>query len=469
MVMGQATSNTEVLVIGAGPGGYVSAIRAAQLGYDVTLVDKAGELGGMCLHHGCIPSKALIHAVNLYYQVRHADKIGITANATLDFAKTHEWKQSVISQLYTGIKALCDKHSIRVIKATARFQTPTRAILEGEDLEFNAIEFRHCIIATGSAPRSIPGIEFGGRILSSKELLELNRVPQSLCVIGGGYIGVELGTMLSKAGSKVTIVEAGDSILGVIDKEFSTVAQQRLSTQGITVLLGTAVEAVTQEEGSVIVKTSGTEKRYDYCLIAIGHKPITQGLQLDLAGVKTDDKGFIIVNEQCKTSAQHIYAVGDVTGGVMLAHKASAQGKVAAENIAGQPSAFDPQGIPAVIFTDPEIASVGLRETEARERYGDAIKIGKFPFAALGKALAITEPEGFIKIITDANDVIIGVHGVGPGVTDYISEAALAMEMGATAQDLALTIHPHPTLSESLSEASEALLGHAIHIYQPKK
>ncbi len=467
--MGQATSNTEVLVIGAGPGGYVAAIRAAQLGYEVTLVDKKGELGGMCLHHGCIPSKSLIHAVNLYYQLKHADAIGVSGNLELNFTKTQEWKQSVIDTLHNGIQGLCKKHHIRVISALARFQTPTRVILEGEDLEFNALEFRHCIIATGSTPKSIPGVDFGGRILSSREVLELQNVPKTFCVIGGGYIGVELGSMLAKAGSQVTIVEAGESILAVIDKEFSAVAQKRLQEQDITLLLSTPVESVRQEEDAVYVKTGGVEQRYDYCLIAVGHRPVTETLQLDLAGVEVDERGFIKVDEQCKTAAKHIYAVGDVTGGVMLAHKASAQGKVAAEAIAGKPTAFEPQAIPAVIFTDPEIASVGLRESEAKQQYGDKLKVGTFPFAALGKALAITEAEGFVKVLTDDQGVILGVHGVGPGVTDYISEAALAIEMGATAEDLALTIHPHPTLSESLAEASEALLGHAIHLYQPGK
>lgn len=468
MVMGQSMHTTEVLVIGAGPGGYVAAIRAAQLGYDVTLVDKAGELGGMCLHHGCIPSKALIHAMNLFWDAREAEKIGLRVEASVDFSKTQEWKQSVISQLSDGIQHLCDKHEITIIQASAAFQNKNQVVLHGEDLDVNGVEFRYCIVATGSRPRELPWAPYGGRILSSREALQLDHVPERFCVVGGGYIGIELGVMLRKAGSEVTIVEGSDSILGVVEPELAQVAAKRLGALGVDLRTSSKVEKVEQRDEDVVVSAGGEDVVADQVLVAIGHVPFTDGLQLELAGVETDDRGFVSVDAQCRTSADHIYAVGDVTGGVMLAHKASAQGRVAAEAIAGEPSAFEPQAIPAVIFSDPEIASVGLREADARERYGDDVRVGQFPFSALGKALAITRTEGFVKVIADSEGVLLGVHGVGPGVTDYISEMALALEMGATAEDLSLTIHPHPTLSESLSEASEALLGKAIHIYQPR-
>lgn len=468
MVMGQQVTETEVLIIGAGPGGYVAAIRAAQLGFDVMLVDRAGELGGMCLHHGCIPSKALIHAMNVLTNAKNAKKMGINAECiTLDYSRTQVWKQEVIEQLHQGIAGLCDKHGIRVVKAFARFQNPERVILEGEDLEFNAVEFRHCVIATGSRPRELPWAPFGSRILSSKEVLELDHVPESFCVVGGGYIGIELGAMFAKAGSKVSVLEASPTILGAVELELAEVALRHLTGMGIDVHVNTKVESIEERDGHVHVKAGAVELDAEYVLVAIGHVPVSHSLQLDLAGVELDELGFIVIDEQCRTSAKHIFAVGDVTGGVMLAHKASAQGKVAAEVIADKPAAFEPQAIPAVIFSDPEIASVGLREAEAIERYGP-VQVGKFPFKALGKALAISQEQGFVKIIASKEGVILGVHAVGPGVTDYISEAALALEMGATAEDLAMTIHPHPTLAESFSEASEALLGVAIHLFQPK-
>lgn len=469
MVMGQSMHTTEVCVIGAGPGGYVAAIRAAQLGYDVTLIDKAGELGGLCLHHGCIPSKALIHAMNLYHEAKVAQSIGITfSDAQLELPKTMAWKQGVIDQLAKGIQYLCDKHSITVIKAQAQFQNPNQVVLQGEGLETNGVEFRYAIIATGSTPRELPWAAFGGRILSSREVLQLQEVPKKFCVVGGGYIGIELGVMLQKAGSEVTIIEGGERILGVVEPELADVASQRIKELGVTLRTSAKVETIEERDEQVFVKARGEEEGFDQVLVAIGHVPVTQGLQLELAGVALNERGFVEVDEQCRTNVSHIYAVGDVTGGVMLAHKASAQGRVAAEAIADLPSAFEPAAIPAVIFSDPEIASVGLREEEARELYDD-IKTGTFPYSALGRALAIQQSEGFVKIISDSQGVILGVHGVGPGITDYIAEMSLALEMGALAEDVARTIHPHPTLSESFSEVAEALMGEAIHLYQPKK
>ena len=468
MVMGQTIATTEVLIIGAGPGGYVAAIRAAQLGFSVMLVDKGAELGGMCLHHGCIPSKALIYAMNFYHEMHDAEKIGIHASPTLDFKQTQEWKKGVVKRLNDGIAWLCQKHNIKVVKGTAKFENNTQAIIEGEGLDFNTIEFRYCVIATGSKPRELPWAPFGGNVLSSKEVLELDHIPNTFCVIGGGYIGIELGVMLAKGGARVTIIEATDRVLGIVEPELVDVAVQRLKELGATIKTGTKVEHVESHDGGVRITAGGETMEFEKAMVAIGHVPVTDNTQLELAGVQLDEKGFIKVDDQCRTTQKNIYAVGDNTGGMMLAHKASAQGRVAAEAIAEKPTAFTPQAIPAIIFSDPEIASVGLREQEAKEKYGE-IKVGKFPFAALGKAIAITHTEGFIKIISDKDGLILGIHGVGPHVTDYISEAALAIEMGCTAEDLALTIHPHPTLAESLSEASEALLGQAIHLYQPRK
>lgn len=468
MVIGQTVATTEVLVIGAGPGGYVAAIRLAQLGYEVMLVDKAGELGGMCLHHGCIPSKALIHATDVLYTARNAQKIGISGNLTLDFPKTQQWKADVIHRLADGIGGLCKRHGIRVVQGEVSFQSPTVAIVRGEGLDFNAIEFRYAIIATGSKPRQLSIAPFGGNIISSREAIALEQIPQTLAVIGGGYIGIELGGMFAKAGSKVTVLESTPAILALLEPEVAAAAAKRLSSLGMDIRTGAAIERAESTNDGATVVVAGQTMSFSKVLVAIGHAPITDGLQLEMAGIAKDQRGFIIVDKQCRTNVHNIYAVGDVTGGVLLAHKASAQGRVAAEVIAGKAAIFEPRGIPAVVFSDPEIAMVGLRAKEAIEQYGE-VKVGTFPFSALGRALAIDEPDGFVKIISDKNGVVLGVHAIGPGVSDIVSEAALAIEMGARAEDIALTIHPHPTLGESLAEAAEALLGQSIHIYQPKK
>ncbi len=468
MVIGQTVATTEVLVIGAGPGGYVAAIRLAQLGYEVMLADKAGELGGMCLHHGCIPSKALIHATDVLYTAQRAQKIGISGQLTLNFPTTQQWKHEVINKLADGIGGLCKRHGIRVVKGEISFQSSTVAIVRGENLDFNAIEFRYAIIATGSKPRPLASAPFGGNILSSREAIELDHIPATLAVIGGGYIGIELGGMFAKAGSKVTVLENTDSVLALLEPEVNAAAVKRLQSIGIDIRVNAAVERAESTADGAIVVSAGQTLSFSKVLVAIGHAPITDNLQVEMAGIQKNEKGFIPVDAQCRTNVRNIYAVGDVTGGVMLAHKASAQGRVAAEAIAGKPVAFEPRGIPAVVFSDPEIAMVGLRTKEAVAEYGE-VRVGTFPFSALGRALAIDEPDGFVKIISTKEGVVIGVHAIGPGVSDIVSEAALAIEMGARAEDIALTIHPHPTLGESLAEAAEALLGQSIHIYQPKQ
>jgi dihydrolipoamide dehydrogenase len=468
MVIGQTIKTTEVLVIGAGPGGYVAAIRAAQLGYDVTLVDKAGELGGLCLHHGCIPTKTLIHAVHLYHTAANASQLGINLQGTIDFPKTQQWKRSVVQRLASGIGDLCKKHGIGVVKGTARFVNPNQVMVEGENLEYNTIEFRYCIIATGSRPRAFPGLSFGGRVLSSREAIELETPPQSLCVIGGGYIGIEIGKMFRKAGSAVTVLESTPHILSVIEPELGEVAHERLKSLNVEVVTETKPENIRPDAEGVTVAIKGQDRRFSHLLVAIGHAPYSEGLGLEAASLHVDEHGFLAVDKQCRTNVRHIYAVGDITGGMMLAHKASAQGKVAAEAIAGKPSAFEPACIPAVVFTDPEIGTVGLREEEARKQYPDCIVV-KFPFSALGKAHVVNETKGFVKFVTTKEGLVLGVHAAGPGVTDYIAEAALAIEFGATAEDIAATIHPHPTLGESMAEAAEAILGRAIHLYQARK
>lgn len=461
MVMGNQVTSTEVLVIGAGPGGYVAAIRAAQLGYDVLLVDKHLQLGGMCLHHGCIPSKALIHASSLFYDASHSEHLGITGSLKLDLNKTQAWKKQVISKLHNGIAALLKQNNVRVVKATARFQSDSQVVLSGDNLDFNAVEFRHAIIATGSKPRELPWAPFGGRVLSSKQVLDLEEVPGSVCVVGAGYIGMELGMMLAKAGSKVTVIEAASRILSVVDEDLADVVALRAKQLGVSILTDTKLASVEQSDSGVTVNTNKQSLSADYVLVSIGHVPVIEDLQLDLAGVELEN-GFIKVDEQCRTSNPRIFAVGDVTGGIMLAHTASAQGKVAAAVIAGKNEVYSPKAVPAVVFTDPEVASTGLSESEAKKLYPDC-KVARFPFSALGKALAEDQPVGFTKIITTSDGVLLGLHAVGPGVSNTISAATLAIEMGALAEDVALTIHPHPTLSESLAESAQAIIGESVH------
>jgi len=475
MVMGQAVGNADVVVIGAGPGGYVAAIRAAQLGKHVILIDSSPALGGVCLHRGCIPSKALIHASEFLYHLDHADNMGITVDAIhFDPKKMQSWKASIIDNLAAGVKGLCDKHKIDIVHAKAYFQTAREIGLEplSEDqhLEYGAIEFRHCIIATGSTTRFLPGLEHDGKIVvGSREMLDLDVIPKNFLVVGGGYIGMEMAITYAKFGSKVTIVEMGTRIVPAVDEHVSKVLEDNCKTLGIDILYETQIDNIKKNDASATVQLKGknaTTIEADKILVAIGRTPNTQSLHLENTHVELDDHGFIKTNDKCQTTDPHIFAVGDVAGGALLAHKASMEGRVAAEVIAGKPSAFDMQVVPAVIFTDPEIAMVGMTETEATTN-GYKVKTGQFPFKASGRALTMNQPLGFVKVIADEDShLILGVHIIGPNASDLISEAALAIEMGARIEDIEFTIHPHPSLSEALSEAVQSILGHSVHIFK---
>ncbi|MBL7713952.1 MAG: dihydrolipoyl dehydrogenase [Bdellovibrionales bacterium] len=467
--------STEVVVLGSGPAGYVCAIRLAQLGKKVTVVDRA-EIGGVCLNRGCIPSKALIHAGTTFEKANHAADIGIEIKgASVNLPKLMTWKESVVKKLTTGVSGLLKANGCQVVAGDAKFTSATSMEVKTAG-GTETIQFKQCVIATGSRPSTLPGFTVDQKkIWDSTGALSQQTLPEKLLCIGGGYIGLELGTFYAKVGTQVTVVEAGPGLLGGVDPELTRVVARNLTKRGVNVQTSTFVKGckvtakgvdVTVAEGS----PTGTEKTIsvDAVLVTIGRTPNSDGLGLEKTGVKLDSKGFILVDAQRRTNVPNLYAIGDIAGQPLLAHKGSKEGLVAAEAIAGKKVAYEVQAMPAVIFTDPEIATVGLTEAEAKAK-GYNAQIGQFPFVANGRALSVADSDGMVKMIGDAKSGrLLGVHIVGPEASNLISEAALAIEMGARVEDLALTVHPHPTLPEAMMEAAEATLGHAIHIFQKK-
>ncbi|TBL81560.1 dihydrolipoyl dehydrogenase [Paenibacillus thalictri] len=470
MVVGDASVEIDVLVIGGGPGGYVAAIKAAQLGKSVLLVEK-DRLGGVCLNRGCIPSKALISAAHKYETAQHSSDIGITAEGVkIDFTKVQEWKNGIIEQMTgsRGIGALMKKNKIEVFYGEAMFINENEARVFNDNVTAR-YKFNHCIIATGSRPIELKAFPYGGRILSSTEALSLNEIPKSMVVIGGGYIGIELGQTYAKFGTKVTVLEGSATILPGFEKEFSQLVAKNLKNAGVEVFTEALAQGCekTADDVTVTFTVKGEEKKVtaDYVLVTVGRRPNTDGdFGLDLIKVEMADRGLIKINDKCQTSIPHIYAIGDIVPGPALAHKASYEGKVAAEVIAGLTSVIDYKCIPAVVFSDPEIASVGLSETEAKAA-GHTVAVGKFPYVANGRALSVGSPEGFVKLVGDKETgLLLGAQIVGTESSNLIAEMALAIEMGATLEDVALTIHAHPTLGEMVMEAAEVALGHPMHI-----
>jgi dihydrolipoamide dehydrogenase len=460
---------TEVVVIGAGPGGYVAAIRLAQLGKKVVLVDE-DKLGGICLNYGCIPSKAMISASGLFNKIKQSSKIGIkTGKVTIDFSKMQEWKDGIVSKLNKGIEFLCKKNNVTIVKGTAVFESSNRLkISNGKRISY--IDFEKAIIATGSKPVELSNFKFDGKkIISSKGALYLKEIPKNFVVIGGGYIGLEIGTIYAKLGSKVSIVEMEDQILPGFDKNVVNVIQKNLEKLDVNIYVNAKADKIENNKIAIDSKEKGKVLLdADKVLVAVGRYSNTKDLGIENTKIKLNKNGFVNVDKNLMTDDEDIYAIGDVSVGPMLAHKASMQGKIAAGIIAGEKVSYDNFVVPAVVFTDPEIASVGLSEDEAKDK-GIKVKTGKFPFSVSSRAMTREETQGFVKVIANASDdKIIGVQIVGSDASDLISEASLAIKMNSTIEDLASTIHPHPTLSESLMEAAEATMGKAIHILKMK-
>lgn len=471
MVMGSLSQETEIVVVGGGPGGYVAALHAADLGHEVMLVEERPRLGGVCLLEGCIPSKTLIHAVEVKHAAELAKKMGLSfSDLKVDTAALVKWKETVIDGLTKGIDGLMKNRGVEVIKGHARLNGPTTLALEGSDVA--AIKFKHCILASGSRVAQLP-LAGDLPIWSSKEALDIPSVPGRLLVIGGGYIGLELGFVYAGLGSQVTVVELLPNLLSGADDDLAAVVLKSAQKKFEGVLLGSKVTAIALKGSrfQVTIEAGGTSKvhEFDQVLMAVGRKPNTDDIGLQTTKITVDKGGFIATDAQKRTVEPTIYAIGDVTHGPMLAHKASREGKVAAEAIHGNKVAFDNIAIPAVVFTDPELAWVGLTEGEARAA-GRAVTVGSFPAMALGRAKTLGQTDGKCKVIADpASGLVLGVGIVGPHASDLIAEAALALEMGATTEDLAVTIHPHPTLSELIMEAAEAALGHGVHLPRKKK
>lgn len=466
--------NFDVVVIGAGPGGYVCAIRSAQMGLKTAIVERE-YMGGVCLNVGCIPSKALITAGHFLHKMQHnASEMGlkVPGEVGVDMAQMQKWKKSVCDRMAGGVEQLLKGNSVTILKGEASFKSATEISVKSSG-GVESVIAKNFVIATGSRPIEIPGFAFDEKlVLSSTGGLAQTEKLKSLVVIGGGYIGLEIGSMLANFGTKVTVVEANKGLLvGLADAECVQVVQRKLKKSGVDVLLEAKAKGW-KKDGSgvaVTVEVGGKEQvlKADKVLVTVGRRPNSDQANLKGIGLAIDEKGFVKVNAQRRTSIANIFAIGDVACQPMLAHKASHEGVMVAEIIAGQKRAYEVKTVPSVIFVDPEIAAAGMTEEEAKAAGYTDLKIGKFPFGANGRAVSLMETDGFVKVIADAKThIVLGVHIVGPEASNLISEAALAVEMGARLEDLALTIHPHPTLGETMMEAAEATLGHAIHIIQ---
>ncbi|WP_163970795.1 dihydrolipoyl dehydrogenase [Oceanobacillus halotolerans] len=467
MVVGDFPIELDTLVVGAGPGGYVAAIRAAQTGQKVTIVDK-GELGGVCLNVGCIPSKALIQAGHLTEQAHGNDDLGITTEkVNVDFSKVQEWKGSIVKKLTSGVEGLLKGNKVDIVKGEVYF-VDKNTVKVMDEKNSQTYTFNNCIIATGSSPIEIPSFKFSDRVLDSTGALNLNEIPEKMVVIGGGYVGTELGSAYANFGTEVTILEGTKDILGGFEKQMTQLVKKRLKKKGATIKTEAMAKGVEETDKGVTVtyEVKGKEETIeaDYVLVTVGRRPNTEEIGLEQVGIEVDDKGLIKIDKQCRTNIDNIYAIGDIVAGPPLAHKASYEGKIAAEVISGEKAEIDYIGIPAVAFTDPELASVGYSEKEAKDA-GYDVKASKFPFGANGRALSLNNSDGFLKLITRKDDnLVIGAQIAGPNASDMIAELGLAIETGMTAEDLALTIHAHPTLGEITMEAAEVAMGTPIHM-----
>ena len=472
------SSTSHVVVVGGGPGGYAAAFYAADLGMQVTLVDPAENPGGVCLYRGCIPSKALLHVAKLLDEAKHAEAWGVAFGApTIDLNRLRGFKEKVVNQLTGGLGQLSRQRKITYVRGTASFRDAHSLEVAGEGGKTTPISFDYAIVATGSRPATVPGLSIESpRLMDSTGALELPDIPRSLLVVGGGYIGLELGSVYAALGTKVTVVEMTGGLLPGADRDLVNVLAKRIEKMCEAVLLNTKVVSMKEAGDGIAVTFEGEglgdrpkEQTFDRVLVSIGRRPNGAVPGLDRTRVKVNQRGFIEVNEKLQTAEPSIYAIGDVVGEPMLAHKASHEGRVAVEAIAGEKVAFEPLAIPAVVFTDPELAWCGLTENDAQKE-GRKVTVVRFPWAASGRALTLDRPDGMTKLVIDpTTERILGVGIVGPGAGELIAEGVLAVEMGANATDLKMTIHPHPTLSETLMESAEVFFGHATHVYRPKR
>jgi dihydrolipoamide dehydrogenase len=474
------SQSTQVVVIGAGPGGYAAAFYAADIGMQVTLVDPAVNPGGVCLYRGCIPSKALLHVADVLTEARHAEAWGVAfGTPTIDVDRLRAFKTRVVNQLTGGLGQLSKQRKIAYIQGTAAFRDPrtieiTREGQSGTD----TLTFEHAIVATGSRPSTVPGLSIDSpRLMDSTSALEIPDIPKSLLVVGGGYIGLELGTVYAALGTRVTVVEMTGGLLPGADRDLVNILAKRIESICEAVLLNTKVVGIKTAKDALTVTLDGEglgagaagERTFDRVLVSVGRRPNSAVAGLDRTKVKVNSRGFIEVDGARRTAEPSIYAIGDVVGEPMLAHKASHEARVAVESIAGERVAFEPLAIPAVVFTDPELAWCGLTENEAKQQ-NRAVTVARFPWAASGRALTLDRTDGMTKLVLDPKtERVLGVGIVGPGAGELIAEGVLAVEMGANATDLRMSIHPHPTLSETIMESAEVFFGQATHVYRPRK
>jgi len=460
---------TEVLVVGAGPGGYVAAIRAAQHGLDVTLVER-DAYGGTCLNYGCIPSKALIHGSDVAHEARTAEHLGITASVDVDLGRLVDWKDGVVDQLTGGVEGLCRAAGVTLVEGEARFRDDHAAEVRTDD-GTRTLGFDYAVVATGSRVLEVPGFEPDGEsVLDSRDALDLETVPDSLVVVGGGYIGMELSTVFAKLGTDITVVEMLEDVLPTYDDDISRVIRERATDLGIDFRFGELAADWERSGDGVVVHTegedgSGAELTADAVLVVAGREPVTDTVNLAALGIETDDGGFVPTDAQGRTARDHVFAIGDVAGEPMLAHKASHEGEVAAAAIAGEPAALDHAAMPAAVFTDPEVATVGLTRDEAAEA-GYTPAVGQMSLGGNGRALTVEAPEGFVRIVADKpTGTVLGAQLVAPNASELIGEVALAVEQGLTLAELAGTVHTHPTVSEAIMEAAADAAGEAIHTH----
>ena len=473
MVMGDMEMTVDLAIIGSGPGGYGAAFRAADLGMDVALVDSRPEPGGVCLHEGCIPSKTYLFLAELILESRRAKKMGVCFNEPeIDIAAIQAWKDEVVGNLSQGLIGLSDKRGVQRFTAKAHFESSTTVRLEGTDI--NRLHFQHAIIATGSRPIVFPGTSptRDSRIMSSTGALAMSGIPERLLIIGGGYVGLEIGTIYAALGSRIWLAERELRLLSGVDQDLVRPLKRQLDQLFEHIWFGSKITALKENQDCVEVMLEteqGSEThQFDRVLVAMGRKPLSEDLGLEHTGVATDNSGYIIVDDQQRTNDEHIFAVGDVVGGMMLAHTATRQGRVAAEVIAGQLSRYDVRAIPSVVYTVPQIAWCGLSEEQAREK-GITVDVQKFPWKFSGRAHTMDATEGFTKILADpADGRILGLGVCGHTAEGLVAEGVLAIEMGALAEDLALSLHPHPTLSETQGETAELFLGSPTHVL-PRK